>query len=92
MLDNLLLEVQRSLDYFEGQLRQAPVKEILFQIASNELRTTGAGHVHVGDDSLNIVSADDVETSRGARCSDNVKASVSKAKRHGVTDKDVVVD
>lgn len=37
MLDNLLLEVQRSLDYFEGQLRQAPVKEILFQIASGEL-------------------------------------------------------
>ena len=37
MLDNLLLEVQRSLDYFEGQLRQAPVKEILFQIASHEL-------------------------------------------------------
>jgi MSHA biogenesis protein MshI len=37
MLDNLLLEVQRSLDYFEGQLRQAPVKEILFQIASDEL-------------------------------------------------------
>ena len=37
MLDNLLLEVQRSLDYFEGQLRQAPVKEILFQIATAEL-------------------------------------------------------
>ncbi|RVU33056.1 hypothetical protein EOE67_18450 [Rheinheimera riviphila] len=37
MLDNLLLEVQRSLDYFEGQQRQAPVKEILFQIATNEL-------------------------------------------------------
>lgn len=37
MLDNLLLEVQRSLDYFEGQLRQAPVKEILFQIATREL-------------------------------------------------------
>jgi MSHA biogenesis protein MshI len=37
MLDNLLLEVQRSLDYFEGQLRQAPVKEILFQIATDEL-------------------------------------------------------
>jgi MSHA biogenesis protein MshI len=32
-----LLEVQRSLDYFEGQLRQAPVKEILFQIATPEL-------------------------------------------------------
>lgn len=26
--DNLLLELQRSIDYFEGQLKQAPVKEI----------------------------------------------------------------
>ncbi len=34
MLDNLLLEVQRSLDYFEGQLRQPPVQEILFVLAS----------------------------------------------------------
>lgn len=37
MLDNLLLEVQRSLDYFEGQLRQPPVKEILFILASPTL-------------------------------------------------------
>lgn len=37
MLDNLLLEVQRSLDYFEGQLRQPPVKEILFILASTTL-------------------------------------------------------
>jgi MSHA biogenesis protein MshI len=37
LLDNLLLEVQRSLDYFEGQLRQAPVKEILFILASPTL-------------------------------------------------------
>lgn len=37
LLDNLLLEVQRSLDYFEGQLRQAPVKEILFLLATPEL-------------------------------------------------------
>jgi MSHA biogenesis protein MshI len=29
VMDNLSLEVQRSLDYFESQLRQAPVKQIL---------------------------------------------------------------
>lgn len=37
LLDNLLLEVQRSLDFFEGQMRQAPVKEILFLLPSPEL-------------------------------------------------------
>jgi len=37
LLDNLLLEVQRSLDFFEGQLRQPPVKEILLLLASTEL-------------------------------------------------------
>lgn len=37
LLDNLLLEVQRSLDFFEGQMRQAPVKEILFLLPSTEL-------------------------------------------------------
>lgn len=36
LLDNLLLEVQRSLDYFEGQLRQPPVKEILLLLATPE--------------------------------------------------------
>ena len=37
LLDNLLLEVQRSLDFFEGQMRQPPVKEILFLLATPEL-------------------------------------------------------
>lgn len=37
LLDNLLLEVQRSLDFFEGQLRQPPVKEILFLLPTPEL-------------------------------------------------------
>lgn len=30
--DNLSLEIQRSLDYFESQLRQAPVKRIYFAV------------------------------------------------------------
>jgi MSHA biogenesis protein MshI len=37
MLDNLLLEVQRSLDYYEGQLKQSPVREIYIQINNNAL-------------------------------------------------------
>ncbi len=37
MLDNLLLEVQRSLDYYEGQLKQSPVREIFLQINTNAL-------------------------------------------------------
>ena len=37
MLDNLLLEVQRSLDYYEGQLKQSPVREIYIQINNNSL-------------------------------------------------------
>ena len=28
MVDNLSLEIQRSMDYFESQLRQAPIKSI----------------------------------------------------------------
>jgi MSHA biogenesis protein MshI len=34
VFDNLLLELQRSIDYFEGQLKQAPVKEIVLLLAS----------------------------------------------------------
>jgi MSHA biogenesis protein MshI len=37
VFDNLLLELQRSIDYFEGQLKQAPVKEIaLLLVNSNQ--------------------------------------------------------
>ncbi len=38
MLDNLLLEVQRSLDFYEGQLKQAPVREIYIHISSPSLK------------------------------------------------------
>ncbi|RVT45963.1 MSHA biogenesis protein MshI [Rheinheimera sediminis] len=34
--DNLLLELQRSIDYFEGQLKQAPVKEIALLFARSD--------------------------------------------------------
>jgi MSHA biogenesis protein MshI len=37
MLDSLLLEVQRSLDYFEAQLRQPPVREIQLLLSTEEL-------------------------------------------------------
>lgn len=37
MLDSLLLEVQRSLDYFEAQLRQPPVREIQLLLPTEEL-------------------------------------------------------
>ncbi|WJG09699.1 MSHA biogenesis protein MshI [Aliiglaciecola sp. LCG003] len=35
--DNLSVEIQRSLDYFESQLRQAPVKNLLISIESSHL-------------------------------------------------------
>ncbi|MBU2880215.1 MULTISPECIES: type IV pilus biogenesis protein PilM [Alteromonadaceae] len=35
--DNLSVEIQRSMDYFESQLRQAPVKKILLAIESPHL-------------------------------------------------------
>ena len=34
VFDNLLLELQRSIDYFEGQLKQAPVKDIALLLAN----------------------------------------------------------
>lgn len=37
MLDSLLLEIQRSLDYFEAQLRQPPVREIHLLLSSREI-------------------------------------------------------
>jgi MSHA biogenesis protein MshI len=36
VFDNLLLELQRSIDYFEGQLKQAPVKEIALLLANSD--------------------------------------------------------
>ena len=37
ILDSLLLEVQRSMDYFEAQLRQAPVRDIRILLNTPEL-------------------------------------------------------
>jgi MSHA biogenesis protein MshI len=36
-VDNLTLEVQRSMDYFESQLRQAPIKKIVVNVDSPHL-------------------------------------------------------
>ncbi|GAA0856524.1 MSHA biogenesis protein MshI [Aliiglaciecola litoralis] len=36
--DNLSVEIQRSMDYFESQLRQAPVKKILLGVESPHLQ------------------------------------------------------
>jgi len=35
VVDNLSLEIQRSMDYFESQLRQAPVKKIYLSLDTN---------------------------------------------------------
>jgi MSHA biogenesis protein MshI len=32
VVDNLSLEIQRSMDYFESQLRQAPVKKVYISL------------------------------------------------------------
>lgn len=37
LLDNLSLEIQRSVDYFESQLRQPPLKEVLLSLPSVHL-------------------------------------------------------
>lgn len=35
IVDNLALEIQRSMDYFESQLRQAPVKKVYISLDTN---------------------------------------------------------
>lgn len=37
VIDNLSVELQRSMDFFEGQLRQAPVKKIIMQLDNDNL-------------------------------------------------------
>lgn len=39
LIDNLALEVQRSMDYFESQLRQSPVRKIKLKLDSPETST-----------------------------------------------------
>ncbi len=53
VLENLMLEIQRSMDYFEGQLRQPPIRDIYLlltdhveQALSGYLLQNGFGQVH----------------------------------------------
>lgn len=53
VLENLMLEIQRSMDYFEGQLRQPPIRDIYLlltdhveQALSGYLQQNGFGQVH----------------------------------------------
>jgi MSHA biogenesis protein MshI len=39
VVDNLSLEIQRSMDYFESQLRQAPVKKVYLSLDTNHQDT-----------------------------------------------------
>lgn len=53
VLENLMLEIQRSMDYFEGQLRQPPIRDIYLllpdqveQALQQYLQQNGFGQVH----------------------------------------------
>lgn len=39
LIDNLALEVQRSMDYFESQLKQGPIRKVKLRLDSDELVT-----------------------------------------------------
>jgi MSHA biogenesis protein MshI len=59
VFDNLLLELQRSIDYFEGQLKQAPVKEILLLLATNNQNAIVQLFAHNGFSQVSALSAKD---------------------------------
>lgn len=60
VFDNLLLELQRSIDYFEGQLKQAPVKEIALLLANSNQAGIVQLFVQNGFSQVFAVSAKDV--------------------------------
>lgn len=39
LVDNLALEIQRSMDYFESQLKQGPIRKVKLRLDSDELAT-----------------------------------------------------
>ena len=41
VLDSLTVQIQRSMDYFESQLRQAPVRKVLYHIESSNSAAIG---------------------------------------------------
>lgn len=59
VFDNLLLELQRSIDYFEGQLKQAPVKEIALLLASSNQSAVEQLFAQNGFSGVFAVSAQD---------------------------------
>ncbi|WP_124916948.1 MSHA biogenesis protein MshI [Alteromonas flava] len=42
VMDSLTVQIQRSMDYFESQLRQAPVRKVLFNIEAANSQAIGA--------------------------------------------------
>lgn len=61
VFDNLLLELQRSIDYFEGQLKQAPVREIALLLANSNQAGIVQLFIQNGFSQVFAVSAKDLE-------------------------------
>lgn len=59
VFDNLLLELQRSIDYFEGQLKQAPVREIALLLANNNRADVVQLFIQNGFSQVFSISAED---------------------------------
>ncbi|MCA1929309.1 hypothetical protein [Rheinheimera sp.] len=60
VFDNLLLELQRSIDYFEGQLKQAPVREIALLLANSNQADIVQLFIQNGFSQVFAVSAKDI--------------------------------
>lgn len=56
LFDNLLLEVQRSMDFVEGQLKLPPVREILLLLAHSELAALPALFHQAGFNQVKIMA------------------------------------
>lgn len=61
IFDNLLLELQRSIDYFEGQLKQAPVREIALLLANSNQAGIVQLFIQNGFSQVFAVSAKDIK-------------------------------
>lgn len=66
VFDNLLLELQRSIDYFEGQLKQAPVREIAILLANSNQAGIVELFVQNGFSQVFAISAKDAKVSMSA--------------------------
>lgn len=66
VFDNLLLELQRSIDYFEGQLKQAPVREIALLLANSNQAGIVQLFVQNGFSQVFAISAKDIRVQMSA--------------------------